>query len=440
MRRLYEPYAYTDAARAECVWQASTDLPRLDGDLACEVAVIGGGYTGLSAALHLAQAGVGVTLLEAELPGWGASGRNGGFCCMGGAMAHDAALARRFGRDQADSWVSAQRGAIDLVAGLLEAHNIDADRHSDGEVVLAHRPRVMHEFNGERARLARHGIAADIIARAALAERGLTAQGAHGALHVKTGFALDPGKYATGLGRAAQSAGADIRAHTPVEAIQRDNAGFRLTTPQGTVTAKRLILATNGYSAEDLPKWLRARTMPLQSNILVTRKLTEGERAAQGWTSDLMAYDSRNLLHYFRLMPDGRFLFGMRGGTRAGAARDAAMRDRIRHDFEAMFPAWAGVETPHFWSGLLNLSRGLTPYVGPVPDMPGAFVAMAYHGNGVAMASYSGALVADLVQGAVPRLPFPTVMQAPLGRFPLGRFRRVLLDASYRAFALRDAL
>jgi glycine/D-amino acid oxidase-like deaminating enzyme len=116
------------------------------------------------------------------------------------------------------------------------------------------------------------------------------------------------------------------------------------------------------------------------------------------------------------------------------------MRDHIRRDFEAMFPAWAGVETPHFWSGLLNLSRGLTPYVGPVPDLPGAFVAMAYHGNGVAMASYSGALVADLVRDKPAHLPFPTVMQAPLGRFPLGRFRRVLLDASYRIFALRDAL
>ncbi len=440
MKRLYEPYAYSDAARAGCAWPVSTDWPRLDGDLATEVAVIGGGYTGLSSALHLAQAGVGVTLLEAELPGWGASGRNGGFCCMGGAMAGDATLARRFGRDQADAWVNAQRGAIDLVADLIDTHNIDADRHSDGEVVLAHRPRVMREFNGERARLARHGIASDIITRAALAERGLTAEGAHGALHVKTGFALDPGKYATGLARAAQGAGADIRAHAPVEAIQRDNAGFRLTTPQGTVTAKRIIVATNGYSAEDLPPWLRTRTMPLQSNILVTRPMTEDERAAQGWTSDLMAYDSRNLLHYFRLMPDGRFLFGMRGGTRAGAARDAAMRDQIRRDFEAMFPAWAGVETPHFWSGLVNLSRGLTPYVGPVPGLPGAFVAMAYHGNGVAMASYSGALVADLAQGKVPRLPYPTVMQAPLARFPLGRFRRVLLDASYRVFALRDAL
>ncbi len=440
MRRLYEPFAYSDAARADCAWGLDRDWPALGGDRATEVAVIGGGYTGLSAALHLAGAGVDVTLLEAQVPGWGASGRNGGFCCLGGAMAGDATLARRFGRDQADLWVTAQRDAIDLVAELIETHEIDADRHSDGEAVLAHRPRVMREFKAEHAHLLRLGIASEIIPRTALAAHGLVAAGTFGALHIKAGFALDPGKYAAGLARAAQIAGAAIFAHSPVEAIRPEGPGFRLTTPRGTVTARRIILATNGYSAEDLPDWLRSRTMPLQSNILVTRKLTGDERAAQGWTSSLMAYDSRSLLHYFRLLPDGRFLFGMRGGTRAGAARDAAMRKAIRADFDAMFPAWAGVEAPHFWSGLLNLSRGQTPYVGPIPGLPGAFTAMAYHGNGVAMACYSGALVADLAQGKTPQCPFPTVMQTPLGRFPLGRSRRVLLDAGARALAIRDAL
>lgn len=440
MKRLYEPFAYTDAARAGCAWGLDTDWPRLDADHQTEVAVIGGGYTGLSAALHLAGAGVGVTLLEAETPGWGASGRNGGFCCMGGAMVGDAALARRFGRDQANLWATAQREAIALVADLLDTHQIDADRHSDGEVVLAHRPRIMRALKAEVAPLAHHGIASEVIPQAALTERGLNAAGTFGALHVKAGFALDPGKYAAGLARAAEAAGASIFAQTPVEAIQADGAGFRLTTPRGTVTARRIILATNGYSAEDLPDWMRARTLPLQSNILMTRPLTEDERATQGWTSSLMAYDSRSLLHYFRLLPDGRFLFGMRGGTRAGAARDAAMQTRTRADFDTMFPEWRDVETPQFWSGLVNLARGRTPFIGPIPDLPGAFTAMAYHGNGVAMASYSGALVADLVQGKTPDRPFPTVMQTPLGRFPLGRFRRVLLGAGSRVLALADAL
>ena len=440
MRRLYEPFAYSDEARADCAWGLDADWPGLAADHVTEVAVIGGGYTGLSAALHLAGAGVGVTVLEARAPGWGASGRNGGFCCMGGAMAGDATLARRFGRDQADLWVTAQRAAIALVADLLNTHGIDADRHSDGEAVIAHRPRVMRALKAEAAPLARHGIASEIIPQAALAERGLNAQGTFGALHIKAGFALDPGKYAAGLARAAQTAGAHIFARSPVETIRPQGAGFRLTTPQGIVTARRIILATNGYSAEDLPPWLRARTLPLQSNILMTCPLTEGERAAQGWTSSLMAYDSRHLLHYFRLLPDERLLVGMRGGTRAGKARDAPLRSRTRTAFDAPIHAARAVapRPPRVVPTDLSCpppSCALLP-----PGLPGAFTAMAYHGNGVAMASYSGALVADLVQGRTPERPFPTVMQAPLGRFPLGRFRRVLLGAGSRVLALADAI
>jgi len=139
-------------------------------------------------------------------------------------------------------------------------------------------------------------------------------------------------------------------------------------------------------------------------------------------------------------LPDGRFLFGMRGGYRATPAAEARIARKIRADFAAMFPAWAGVEIAHEWSGLVNLSRGLTPYLGPVPGMDNTWISMAYHGNGVAMASYSGALVASLIRGETPALPYPTVMKAPLGRFPLGRHRRALFLAATPLLWLRDRL
>lgn len=440
MTRIWEPRAYADAPRANCAWALDEDWPALDGDVETDVAVIGGGYTGLSAALHLARAGVAVTVLEAKAPGWGASGRNGGFCCLGGAMAPDALLARRFGRTEADLWFEAQKQAIGLVAGLIDEHGIEAQTHSDGEVVLAHRQRVYQGFGAEAARLEAHGVGAEILPPGALAERGLGAEGLHGGLHIKIGFGLDPGAYAAGLARAALAAGADIRTRSPVTAIQPDQDGHRLITPHGTLRARRLLIATNGYSSEDLPPWLAGRTLPLQSSVIVTRPLSVDERAGQGWTSDLMAYDSRELLHYFRLLPDGRFLFGMRGGYRATAAAEARISRKIRADFAAMFPAWAGVEIAHEWSGLVNLARGMTPFVGPVPGMDNAWIAMAYHGNGVAMASYSGALVASLIRGEAPALPYPAVMQAPLARFPLGRHRRALFLAATPLLWLRDKL
>lgn len=440
MTRPWEDFAYTDAPRAECAWSLDRDFPALEGDRDTDIAVIGGGFTGLSAALNLAQAGEKVTVLEANAPGWGASGRNGGFCCLGGAQVDQGTLVRRFGADQAGLWVETKKAAIDLVAGLLEEHKIDAQRHSDGELVLAHRPAAFHKFGEARVQLARHGIAAETLSPGALEERGLSAAGTHGGLHVKIGFGLDPGAYVRGLARAAEAAGADIRARTAVLALTPESQHIRLETRHGNVTARRVLIATNGYSSDVLPPWLAGRFLPMQSSVLMTRPLSADEQKAQGWTSDLMAYDSRRMLHYFRRLPDGRFLFGMRGGLRATPAREARVMARVRADFAAMFPAWAGVDIAHYWSGLINLARAGTPYVGPVPGMKNTWIAMAYHGDGVAMGSYAGTLAADLIRGRAPERPFPTVMQAPLERFPLGRHRRMLLAAATPFVALRDRL
>jgi len=198
------------------------------------------------------------------------------------------------------------------------------------------------------------------------------------------------------------------------------------------------LIATNGYSSEDMPDWLAARYLPTQSAVLVTRPLSEGELAAQGWTSDQMAYDTRNLLHYFRLMPDRRFLFGMRGGLMSSAWSERQVHERVRGDFEAMFPAWKEVPSPNHWSGMVCLSRNRVPYVGPVPERPGMFAGLAYHGNGVAMGSYSGRWLADLVLGRDPEVIYPTPMHEPMGRFPLGRARRVLLPPLYAALRVLD--
>ena len=141
--------------------------------------------------------------------------------------------------------------------------------------------------------------------------------------------------------------------------------------------------------------------------MIVTRPLTDDELAAQGWTTHQMCYDDRFFLHYFRLMPDRRMLFGMRGGLFSSARFDARMHRTIRRHFEAMFPAWRHVETPHGWNGLLSLAPDLTPFAGPIPDMPGAFAALSYHGNGVAMASHAGAILADLARGCRPDPLYP---------------------------------
>ena len=436
MKRLYEPYAYSDDARADCFWQLPAyDWPRIDGDLNTEVAVIGAGYTGLSAALHLAQAGAQVTVLDMQRPGWGASGRNGGFCCAGGAKMSPGTMAKRYGEAATTAYYAAERAAVDLVAELLDAHGIAAETHSDGELLLAHNAGHVAQLHHEAAEWQALGLGAEIIPKEALAERGMSGAEFHGAMHLKLGFALNPALYAHGLALAAQTAGADIRADSPVTQIIPGGQGYVLDTPQGRITAQKLILATNGYSAEDVPDWLRGRYLPVQSNILVTRVLTDDERRAQGWTTDLMGYDTRHLLHYFRLLPDGRFLIGTRGNVAASAQGQDAMRAKTRADLARMFPAWAEVETPHFWSGLLCLTRRLTPYAGPLGDWDNAWTGLGYHGNGVAMGTWTGARLADMALG---RGDAGKVHATPLARFPLGRARRLLLQGAYWTYQLQD--
>ena len=443
MRRIFPDHAYEDGRIDGCFWADSVPgerlvRPTLTGEMRADVAIIGAGFTGLSAALHLAQAGVQVAVVEARHPGWGASGRNGGFCCLGGSKLSDASIDRRFGRQARRDWRDAEKAAINLVASLTQAHGIDIDRHSNGETQLAHKPSAA-QWDGDIAFYEENfGVTPEVIGKADLAANGLGGS-FHGGLATPLGFGLNPRKYLAGVLDAAEQAGAQVFGQSPVADMARKGAAWRVTAGAGSVLCDQVIVATNGYSSEDVPDWLAGRYMPAQSSVIVTRELTRAELEAQGWTSDQMAYDTRRLLHYFRLMPDRRFLFGMRGGLRSSPGTEAAIRRLIRRDFEAMFPAWAGVETPWFWSGMVCLASDLAPYCGPVEGMPGVFAGFAYHGNGVAMGSFTGALLADLVQGKTPAL-YPEVMKKPPERFPLGRFRWLLKYPAYALYGLKDRI
>ncbi len=316
MRRIYPDHAYGPAPRAGCYWPTTTEgveVSQARGEITADVAVIGAGFTGLSTALHLARAGADVVVLEAEYPGWGASGRNGGFCCLGGSAASGDALTRMFGEPARREWCQTELAAVDLARGLMAKHGIDADQHSNGETLMAHTRAAADNLEMRAARVeADYGVRPVITPEEELAQNGMKGPFL-AAMTTPIGVAVNPYKYVTGLARAAIGAGVRVFGQSPVRRI---DAGYELRTDHATIRAGRLVVATNGYSSDDLPDWMRARFLPTQSNVIVTRELSTDELAAQGWTTNQMCYDDRFFLHYFRLMPNNRMLFGMRAGLR----------------------------------------------------------------------------------------------------------------------------
>ena len=441
MKRLYHDNAYNISPDAGNYWQSTTTTPRyaaLESDVQTDVAIIGAGYTGLNAALQLTEKyGIKTTVLDAAWPGWGASGRNGGFACLGGSKLSGLGILKRFGEAEAKGFFNAQRAAIDQVSQYLDAYQINADRCGHGEYSLAHRPSDFTAFP-EEARFLKtiHGIDASVLAPDELRERGLHSPTFHGGMHIPLGFGVNPLKYVLGLSDAAQRLGVEVFANSPVSRVTSEGERFRVHTPKGSVLAKKVLFATNGYSMDGLPDALSGWFLPILSNILVTRPLTKSEQQTQGWSATGLVADTRNLLHYVRLLPDGRFLFGMRGGTGLSPRDEAAMKRNIRTSFENLFPAWAHVETPYFWSGLACLSRQLSAYIGPIGE--NQYAALAYHGSGVAMGSWAGRKVADIMAGETAARDLPAVLRQPMKPFPFPRVRRHYLKAAYAWYGLKD--
>jgi len=441
MRRIFDNYAYTDGPRSGCWWDETCDVPHgqsLTQDIVADVAIIGGGYTGISAALRLAQAGVSVLLLEAKSLGWGASGRNGGFCCLGGGIASYAALDKQFGKAQRLSFRRAEKSAVAHVDRMISDLGIDVDRHSLGETELAHRPKDMTDLRRSVETIVEnYGVESQIIEQRDLPDQGFGGGPFYGGRTVPIGFGLNPRKYLSGLVAAAQAAGAILFDGAAVQRISPEGGKHVLDCGDHKVRADHVIVATNGYSAEDLPDWLGGRYLPAQSTVLVTRPLTDIELQAQGWTTAQMSFDTRHLLHYFRLMPDRRFLFGMRGALLTGASAEETARRRLRADFEKMFPAWADVQSSNSWSGFVSLARNKLPYIGQIPGLPSVWTAMCYHGNGVAMGSFAGTRIAELVLG-LDVSDCPDILRYPLLRFPFGSNRRVVMPPLYAKLMLED--
>ncbi len=445
---MYHRDAYDRTLHPQSRWRDTApplgvETPALEGERNVDFAIVGGGYAGLSAALALAgQHGANVAVLEAGEIGWGASGRNGGFCCAGSSKLTWPQIIARFGLEEAKGFHRLQKQSIEHVRNFLDTHAMEAHAAEGGEVELAHRPSRVAGFHHHRDfMLATFGERFEVLDKAELKARGLDSPAFHGGLLSPDTFGLQPLAYVRGLADASVRAGAAVHGGSRVVSWQHEQGRHVLRTKSGVVRARKLLLAMNGYVDEAVFPVLGGVSLPALSRILVTRKLREDELAAQGWTSTLPAYDSRNLLHYFRLLPDGCFMFGGRGGLDASAAGMNRSIESLRRIFDACFPAWRNVETANAWGGLVCLTRSMTPFCGQLEGAPNLFAAFGWHGNGVAMASLCGDRIAGMMaRGTSANGDIPSMLQGQPKRFPPLVPRIALLAAAYAAFAVSDAL
>jgi gamma-glutamylputrescine oxidase len=424
-------------------WYAATAhpfpaQPALEGDLTCDVVVIGGGYTGLSAALELAGRNYDTVLLEAERIGWGASGRNGGQIVTGFG-ASITALARAGGVEGAQRLWDMAEEAKRLLAERVAQYDIACDL-SWGYLIAALTRRHIREIEAEQAVCARFGYDdLRIVGREEMAELLASPLYCGGAVDAGGGH-LHPLNYALGLARAAQGAGARLfEGSKALELTGGETATRPVTvrTAAGSVTARHAILAGNAYLNRLSPRTerrVRSRVMPVATFMLATEPL--GEPRAKALIPCGHAVGDMNfVISYYRVSPDGRLLFG--SGASYTAREPQNLEGMLRRRMERVFPSLAGVGVDHVWGGYVGITRNRLPHFGRIG--PNLFFAQGFSGAGVAVTGLAGKLMAEAVAGTAER--FDLFARLPHTPFPGGRwFRSPLLVAATSWFKLRDLL
>ena len=405
-------------------------FPPLRGEVKADVCIIGGGYTGLSAALHLAELGYDVTLLEAHRVGFGASGRNGGQLGSGQRMDQDG-LENLMGTDVARTFWDMAEDAKSLVKDLIERHNINC-HIKPGIADLGFGKSDVKELQDYALKLQDTYGYADAIPLDQEAAHALCPSPAYKGGMMDRGAAhLQPLSFALGLAKAASTAGAHIYEMSHVHHI-KEGAQVIVQTDKGRIKADHVILAGNGYLG-NLNRKVAARVMPINNFIAATEPL--GEDAAKVLREDIAVADTKFVVNYFRLSHDNRLLFG--GGESYGYRFPSDMAAKVRKPMSEIFPHLRDVKIDYAWGGTLGITMKRMPYLARVA--PNILSASGYSGHGVGNAVQAGKLMADAIHGQ--DTGFNTMASIPTPSFPgAGAFRTPLLTLAMSWYALRDRL
>jgi glycine/D-amino acid oxidase-like deaminating enzyme len=403
-------------------WLTTAQMPSTDAarplPSRVDVAVIGAGFTGLSAARTLAKRGASVAVLESETIGWGASSRNGGMVLTGMKLGVNQLIAM-YGPDLTRRMYAASLQTIDCVQQIVREEAIDCNFSRCGHLEVACKQKhfgdyarqvdvIAREFNHQLRVVQKNELNAEIGSNIY-----------YGGMVDEVSAGLNPARYVAGLGRAATKAGAEIFEHTRVEDLQRESlqgeAGWKITTSRGPLWAREVFVGTSGYTGKATPA-LQKRIIPIGSFIITTEVLPES-LAHELSPRNRMIYDSKNYLYYYRLTPDRRMLFG--GRAAFFPENDQTIRrsaEILRRGMIEVYPQLRDAKVEYVWGGTLDFAFDIMPHAG---QLDGMYYAVGYAGHGVAMATYQGQKMAELIAGDKPENPFVGISfpGAPLGLY-----------------------
>jgi glycine/D-amino acid oxidase-like deaminating enzyme len=381
-----------------------------------DVAVVGAGFTGLSAARALAKRGVQVAVLEAETLGWGASSRNGGMVLTGMKLPVPT-LIKRYGRETVRRMYAASLASIDCVEQIVREESIDCNFARCGHMEVACKQAHFEEYEESAALIKREfNHTLSIIPKGELrAEIGSDIY--YGGLVDEVSAGLNPARYVAGLAQAAQHAGARLYDHTRVEAIETQKANgtrrFLVRTSRGTLAAREVILASGAYTTGVTPS-LRRKVIPIGSYIIATEVLPD-ELAHELSPRNRMIYDSKHFLYYYRLTPDRRMLFGGRAAffpENKNTVRRSA--EILRRGMIEVYPQLRDTKVEFVWGGTLDFAFDVMPHAG---QLDGMYYAVGFAGHGVAAATWHGTKLAGLICGDPNDIPFDGI---PFHNAPIG--------------------
>jgi glycine/D-amino acid oxidase-like deaminating enzyme len=368
-----------------------------------DVAVVGAGLTGTSAALHLARKGAKVAVLESETVGWGASGRNGGMATTGLSIGFRAAI-DRYGVAAARDMFLSYNDAIDSVEKLVAEEGIDCDFARTGKLNLAAKPAHFEGMRRTSEALAEHvGIDTRLVSRGEMRSE-IGSDRYHGAMIDPRGAGLHVGKFVRGLAESGARMGVEIHEKAPVVSVDRVGGGTAhdVVTARGRIRADQVLVATSGYTARPF-RWLQVRIAPVGSFIIVTEPLEQAV-VDELMPTRRMASDSKNLLYYFRITPDNRLLFGGRARfAMSNPSADAKSGQILQRAMVSVFPQLAGTRVDYCWGGLVDMSMDRMVHAG---EQDGLFYSVGYSGHGVQMATHMGKQMAEYMNGSVEANPW----------------------------------